>query len=83
MMFLMLMKLPVMKPRKPTRNRKILRESLSLPISGQNVTVSRMGGAIKARVEELTAPTKDMNRSSFGMAAARPTAHKTRFLKDC
>ena len=32
-----------------------------------------MGGAIRARVEELTAPTNEMNRSRRGMAAPRAT----------
>ena len=32
-----------------------------------------MAGAIKAKVEELTAPINDMNRSIFGIAAASPT----------
>ena len=45
----------------------------NLPIWGQNVTVSMMGGAIKARVDELTAPTSEMNRSNLGMAAAKET----------
>ena len=35
-----------------------------------------MGGAIKAKVEELTAPTKEMKRSSFGIAAAKATVKK-------
>ena len=32
-----------------------------------------MAGAIKAKVEELTAPISDMNKSIFGIAAASPT----------
>ena len=35
-----------------------------------------MGGAIKAKVEELTAPTKEMKRSSLGIAAAKATVQK-------
>ena len=35
-----------------------------------------MGGAIKARVEELTAPTNEMKRSSLGIAAAKATVKK-------
>ena len=34
-----------------------------------------MGGAISARVEELTAPTNEMNRSNLGIAAANETAN--------
>lgn len=37
------------------------------------VMVSMMGGAIRARVDELIAPTSEMNRSSFGMMAAMVT----------
>ena len=32
-----------------------------------------MAGAIKAKVDELTAPINDMNKSIFGIAAASPT----------
>jgi hypothetical protein len=35
-----------------------------------------IGGAKRASVEELTAPTSDMKRSSFGMAAPRATTMK-------
>ena len=35
-----------------------------------------MGGAIKAKVEELTAPTNEMKRSSLGIAAAKATVQK-------
>ena len=45
------------------------------------MTVSIIGGAIKARVDELTAPTNDMNRSNLGMAAAKETERKKRDLK--
>ena len=75
MMFMMLTKLPVTNPRKPTtkRNTFLISLHLNLPQSGQNVTVSIIGGAIKAKVEELTAPTKDINKSICGMAAASAT----------
>ena len=43
------------------------------PICGQKVTVSMMVGAIKAKVEELTDPTNEINRSSLGTAAAKAT----------
>ena len=52
----------------------------NLPIWGQKVTVSMMGGAIKARVEELTAPTNEMKRSSLGIAAAKATVKKKEIL---
>ena len=39
-----------------------------------------MGGAIKARVEELTAPTNEMKRSSLGIAAAKATVKKREIL---
>ena len=42
-----------------------------------------MGGAIKARVDELTAPTNDINRSNLGMAAAKETATKVEAVKKC
>ena len=46
-----------------------------LPLSSsQKAMVWMTVGAIRARVEELAAPTSEMNRSSFGMAAAKPTA---------
>ena len=32
-----------------------------------------IGGAIKAKVDELIAPTREMKRSNFGIAAARVT----------
>ena len=32
-----------------------------------------IGGAIKANVDELTAPTSEMNRSNLGIAAANET----------
>ena len=74
----MLTKLPVKKPTKPITNRNKFLNSLHLylPQSGQNVTVSMMGGAIKANVEELTAPTNEINRSIFGMAAASATVNR-------
>ncbi len=48
-------------------------------MSGQWVTVSMIGGAKRASVEELTAPTKDMKRSSFGMAAPKATKMKNKY----
>jgi hypothetical protein len=36
--------------------------------------VSMMGGAMRANVDELTAPTREMKRSRRGMAAPRATA---------
>ena len=40
-----------------------------------------MGGAIRARVEELTAPTSEISRSIFGIAAARATVEKNSWSK--
>ncbi len=45
-----------------------------LPVSGQKVMESNIAGASRAKVDELAAPTREMNRSSRGMAAARETA---------
>ena len=73
MMFLMLTKLPVKKPKNPMTKSKKFRASRNFPISCQLVTESIIGGAINARVEELTAPTSEINKSNLGMAAARPT----------
>ena len=42
----------------------------------QKVTVSMIGGAMRANVDELTAPTKEMNRSRRGMAAPSATGRK-------
>ena len=42
------------------------------------VTVSMMEGAMRARVELDTEPTREMNRSSLGMAAARLKVKRTR-----
>jgi hypothetical protein len=44
---------------------------------GQNVISSMMGGKIKAKVELLTAPTKEITAPKFGTAEAKKTA--TRF----
>ena len=35
-----------------------------------------IGGAMRANVDELTAPTKEMNRSRRGMAAPSATGRK-------
>ena len=42
------------------------------------VTVSMIGGAIRARVELETEPTREMKRSSLGMTAARVKVKRTR-----
>ena len=41
--------------------------------SSQKTNVCNMAGAIKAKVDELTAPINEMNKSIFGIAAASPT----------
>lgn len=43
---------------------------------GQNVTSSMIGGKMMARVEDDTAPTREMNSPMLGMAAARITEKK-------
>lgn len=40
---------------------------------GQNVISSMMGGKIKAKVELLTAPTKEITAPKFGTAEAKKT----------
>lgn len=42
----------------------------------QKVTISIMGGKMRARVELLTAPTRDMTSAKLGMAAAKPTTQQ-------
>ena len=83
-MFCTLTKVPVTKPKKPTVNRKMFLMSfhLNFPQSGQFVTVSIMGGAIRAKVEELTAPTSEISRSIFGIAAARATVENKFLVKN-
>ena len=83
-MFCTLTKVPVTKPKKPTVNRKMFLMSfhLNFPQSGQFVTVSIMGGAIRAKVEELTAPTREISRSIFGIAAARATEEEIFLVKN-
>lgn len=41
--------------------------------TGQNVTISIIGGAINANAELLTAPTREIMDSSRGMQAAKTT----------
>ena len=41
--------------------------------SSQNTKVCIIEGAIKANVDEATAPIREIKRSIFGMAAAKPT----------
>lgn len=77
----MLTKEPVRKPRNPTMKRKTLRAILHLVASDQLVTESMIGGAIKASVDELTAPTREMNRSNFGMAAASETRGSNLYIR--
>ena len=43
---------------------QILNYKFDLPI---------IGGAIKAKVDELIAPTREIKRSNFGIAAAKET----------
>lgn len=44
--------------------------------SGQKVTISISGGKIRARADELTAPTSEMIPPRFGIIQAKRTAKK-------
>ena len=77
-MFRKLTKLPAMNPTKPRQNKNAFLNISIDPYfedfsSLQYVRVCIIGGAIKAKVEELIDPTKLMNKSSFGIAAAIAT----------
>ena len=48
----------------------------------QYVRLWIIGGAINARVEELIEPTKLINKSSFGMAAASATENKNYTIRN-
>ena len=50
-------------------------------LSGQNVTISSVGGNINAKVELLRAPTRDMTAPRFGMAAASPNVMITKIVR--
>lgn len=50
--------------------------SLYFPLCGQFVTISITGGKIRARQLEQTAPTKFVNKATFGMTAAKRTKTK-------
>ena len=73
MIFIKLTKLPVKNPKKPIKKRIEFLNIRPFPIVCQLVAVSMIGGAIKANVDELTAPTREMNRSNLGIAAANET----------
>ena len=73
-----LTKLPAINPTKPRQNKKIFLNTSIIPYfedlnSLQYVRVCIIGGAIRANVDELIEPTKLMNKSSLGMAAASAT----------
>lgn len=82
MMLPTLTNVPVRNPTKPMVKRIPFLPQTSaalLPLSSsQKAMVWMTVGAIRARVEELAAPTSEMNRSSFGMAAAKPTQLRLR-----
>ena len=70
---------PVAKPAKPTMKIAAFLTTLRLLpalYSSQNSKVSMKGGASRARVEELKAPTREMNISSRGISAANATARE-------
>ena len=78
MIFSMLTKLPAINPTKPKTKRNKFLKRRNFPDgfvvnSSQYVRVCMMGGAINANVEELIEPTKLMNKSSLGIAAASAT----------
>jgi len=77
-MFLTLTNVPVMNPIKPivkiSKFFSIIHFEHSLPF----VIVSITGGAMRARVELEMEPTKEMKRSSLGIAAARANVRRTR-----
>ena len=73
-----LTKLPAINPTNPRQNKKIFLNISIFPYfedlsSLQYVRLCIIGGAIRANVEELIEPTKLMNKSSLGMAAASAT----------
>ena len=76
-MSLILVIVPATMPTTPRASRNMFREIFIHPQnpwkSSQKTNVCNMAGAIKAKVDELTAPINDMNKSIFGIAAANPT----------
>ena len=82
MIFLRLTKLPAGNPTNPKTKRNKFIKRTNFPDgfvvnSPQYVRVCITGGAINANVEELIEPTKLMNKSSFGIAAASANVSKT------
>ena len=70
---------PVTNPAKPMMNITAFLTIFHLfpPLyTFQNSKVSMNGGASKARAEELSAPTSEMNKSSRGIIAANMTARE-------
>lgn len=76
-MSLTLVIVPATIPTTPSRSKNMFLAILNLPDSplksSQKTIVCMMEGAINAKVEELTAPINDINKSIFGIAAASPT----------
>ena len=69
---------PVTNPKKPRINRHRFLKALDQEHLSPCVTVSKIAGAINANVELDTAPTKDINKSSLGIAAAKAKVSITR-----
>lgn len=68
---------PAKNPSNPKRAMKISLAIVYLEMpDSQNVTSSINGGKIKASIELLTDPTKEMTELRFGIAAARKTEKK-------
>ena len=64
-------------PASPRKSKNIFLAIFSFPDVplnwSQKIIVWTIGGAINAKVDELTAPIRLINRSIFGTTAAKPT----------
>lgn len=75
-MFATLVYVPKKNPKSPNIRIPMSFQSIWLYFpnpTGQNVTISIIGGAINANAELLTAPTREMIDSKLGMQIARMT----------
>ena len=75
MISMIVTRVPVTKPMMPNMLMRIflINFHLQKPRSSRYTSVSRMGGKIKASVDEARAPTNEIIRSKCGMIAASPT----------
>ena len=78
MILIKVVTVPATNPMKPKRLIKMFFTSfqLHLPISGQNMMISRRGGKMSARVLLARAPIKEIIRSRCGIVTATPTEAK-------